>query len=225
MHNHEKWLLKFCTWSTSRFNLIPTQNVNIFWPQNLSFPIDLMTRWNNPSSDLWQDASSPLSFRPTLGWMYSMTAIYFQLPLTYWDNLSITKLKLFLSLPFPCNRSLTQHRCELRERCKRNSITWHVGLTTSCTTWLYTQLSSVQFSRSIMSNSSRPHELQHARPLCSSTTPGIHSDSCPSSPWCQPAISSLVTPSPPAPNPSQYQSLFQWVSSSHKVAKVLEFQL
>ena len=35
----------------------------------------------------------------------------------------------------------------------------------------------------------------------------------------------LLSPSPPAPNPSQHQSLFQWVSSSHQVAKVLEFQL
>ena len=35
----------------------------------------------------------------------------------------------------------------------------------------------------------------------------------------------LLSPSPPAPNPSQHQSLFQWVSSSHEVAKVLEFQL
>ena len=35
----------------------------------------------------------------------------------------------------------------------------------------------------------------------------------------------LLSPSPPAPNPSQHQSLFQWVNSSHEVAKVLEFQL
>ena len=41
---------------------------------------------------------------------------------------------------------------------------------------------------------SRPHELQHARPPCPSPTPGVHSDSHPSSPWCHPAISSLVIP-------------------------------
>ena len=41
--------------------------------------------------------------------------------------------------------------------------------------------SSVQFSRSVMSDSLRPHELQHARPPCPSPTPGVHSDSCPSS--------------------------------------------
>ena len=46
-----------------------------------------------------------------------------------------------------------------------------------------------------------------------------------SSQWCHPAISSSVVPFPPVPNPSQHQNLFQWVSSSHEVAKVLEFQL
>ena len=50
-------------------------------------------------------------------------------------------------------------------------------------------------------------------------------NSCPLSQWCHPTISSPVIPSPPALNLSQHQGLFQWVSSSHQVAKVLEFQL
>jgi len=54
--------------------------------------------------------------------------------------------------------------------------------------------SSVQFSRSVVSDSLRPHESQHARPPCPSPTPGVHSDSCPSSQWCHPAISSSVVP-------------------------------
>ena len=54
--------------------------------------------------------------------------------------------------------------------------------------------SSVQFSCSVMSDSLRPHELQHARPSCPSPTPGIHSDLRPSSQWCHPAISSSVVP-------------------------------
>ena len=54
--------------------------------------------------------------------------------------------------------------------------------------------SSVQFSRSVMSNSLQPHELQHARPSCPSTTPGVHPNSCPSSQWCHPAISFSVIP-------------------------------
>ena len=73
--------------------------------------------------------------------------------------------------------------------------------------------SSVQFSCSVVSDSLRPHESQHARPPCPSPTPGVHSDSPPSSPWCHPTISSSVIPFPPAPNPSQHQSLFQQHSS------------
>ena len=53
---------------------------------------------------------------------------------------------------------------------------------------------SVQFSLSVASNSLRPHESQHARPPCPSPTPGVYSNSCPSSWWCHPAISSSVIP-------------------------------
>ena len=53
---------------------------------------------------------------------------------------------------------------------------------------------SVQFSRSVVSDSLWPHESQHARPPCSSPTPGVHSDSHPPSQWCHPAISSSVSP-------------------------------
>ena len=84
---------------------------------------------------------------------------------------------------------------------------------------------SVQFSCSVMSNSLRPHGLQHARPPCPSPTPKVYSNSCPSSWWCHPAILSSESPSPPTFSLSQHQSLFKWVSSSHQVAKVLEFQI
>ena len=53
---------------------------------------------------------------------------------------------------------------------------------------------SVQFSRSVMSDCLQPHESQHARPPCPSSTPRVHSDSRPSSWWCHPAISSSVVP-------------------------------
>ena len=55
-------------------------------------------------------------------------------------------------------------------------------------------LSSVQFSRSVASDSLRPREPQHARLPCPSPTPGVHSNSHPSSRWCHPAISSSVIP-------------------------------
>ena len=55
-------------------------------------------------------------------------------------------------------------------------------------------LSSIQFSCSVVSDSLWPHELQHARPPCPSPTPGVNSNSCTSSQWCHPAISSSVVP-------------------------------
>ena len=51
-----------------------------------------------------------------------------------------------------------------------------------------------QFSHSVLSDFLRPHEPQHTRPPCPSPTPGVHSDSRPSSPWCHPTISSCVIP-------------------------------
>ena len=86
------------------------------------------------------------------------------------------------------------------------------------------QITSVQSRHSVVSNSLWLHELQHARPPCPSPTPGAYPNSCPSSRWCHPTISSSVSPSPTF-NLSQHQGLFKWVSSSHQVAKVLEFQL
>ena len=59
---------------------------------------------------------------------------------------------------------------------------------------LQSYISSVQFSRSAVSDSLWPHGLQHARSPCSSPTPGVYSNSCPLSQWCHPAISSSVVP-------------------------------
>ena len=70
----------------------------------------------------------------------------------------------------------------------------------------------------------QPHELQHARLPCPPPTPEACSNSCPSSRWCHPSHT-MLSPSPPTFNLSQHQGLLQWVSSSHPVAKVLEFQL
>ena len=53
---------------------------------------------------------------------------------------------------------------------------------------------SVQFSRSVLSDSLRPQESQHARPPYPSPTPGVHSNSCPLSQWCHPTISSSAVP-------------------------------
>ena len=81
---------------------------------------------------------------------------------------------------------------------------------------LYLPFSSVQFSRSVMSNSLQPHEPQHARPPCPSPTPGVHPNPCPSSRWCHPTISSSVIPfsscpqSFPASESFPMSQLFTW---------------
>ena len=87
------------------------------------------------------------------------------------------------------------------------------------------QLSSVQFSRLVMSDSLRPHRLQHVRPPCLSPTLRVYIKSCPLSWWCHPTISSchpLLLP------PSVFPSIRVFsnrVCSLHQVANVLELQL
>ena len=87
-----------------------------------------------------------------------------------------------------------------------------------------TMISSVQFSRSVMSDSLWPHESQHARPPCPTPTPRVHSDSHPSSPWCHPAISSSVIPffscpqSLPASESFPMSQLFAWGGQSTGVS-------
>ena len=89
----------------------------------------------------------------------------------------------------------------------------------------YTSSQSVQFSRSVMSDSLQPHGPQHTRPPVHHQLPEftqIHVH------WVSDAIQPshpLPSPSPPAFNLSQHQGLFKWVSSSHQVAKILEFQV
>ena len=80
--------------------------------------------------------------------------------------------------------------------------------------------SSVQFSHSVVSDSLRSHEMQHARPPCPSPTPRVHSNSCPSSWWCHPAITSSVVPisscpqSLPASGSFPMSQLFTWGGQS-----------
>ena len=84
---------------------------------------------------------------------------------------------------------------------------------------------AVQFSCSVVSNSLRPHGLQHTRPPCPSPTPRVTQTHVH---WFSDAIQPshpLSSPSPPTFNLSQHRGLFQWVCSLHQVAKVLEFQL
>jgi len=98
--------------------------------------------------------------------------------------------------------------------------------------WVFLSLkvfSSVQFSRSVVSDSLRPHESQHTRPPCPSPTPGVHWDSRPSSQWCRPAISSSVVPfsscpqSLPASESFPMSQLFTWGGQSTGVSALASF--
>ena len=88
---------------------------------------------------------------------------------------------------------------------------------------------SVQFSRTVVSDSLRPHEPQHARPPSPSPTPGVHSDSWPSSRWCHPAISSSVIffsscpQSLPASESFPMSQLFAWGGQSTRVSALASF--
>ena len=89
--------------------------------------------------------------------------------------------------------------------------------------------SSVQFSCSVVSDSLRPHELQHTRPPCPSPPPRVHSDSRSSNQWCHPAISSLVIPffscpqSLPASKSFPMSQLFTWGGQSTGVLALASF--
>ena len=95
--------------------------------------------------------------------------------------------------------------------------------------WKNSQFSSVQFSRSVMSDSSWPHESQLTRPPCPSPTPGVHSDSRPASQRCHPAISSSVVhfsscpQSLPASESFPMSQLFTWGGQSTGVSAFASF--
>ena len=90
-------------------------------------------------------------------------------------------------------------------------------------------ISSVQSSRSVLSDSLRPHESQHARSSCPSPTPGVHPDSRPQSQWCHPAISFSVVPfssclqSLPASESFPMSQLFAWGGQSTGVSALASF--
>ena len=93
----------------------------------------------------------------------------------------------------------------------------------------FTYFRSVQFSRSVVSDSVQLHESQHARPPCPLPTSGVHSDSRPSSQWCHQVISSSVVPFSscpqylPASQSFPMSQLFAWGSQSTGVSALASF--
>ena len=129
--------------------------------------------------------------------------------------MEFSRQEFWSGLPFPSPGDLRTQRWN---PCLLSLLHWQAG------SLPLESFSSVQFSRSVMSNSLQPMNrstpglpIHHQLPAFTQTHVHRVGDAIqPSHPLSSPS---------PAPNPSQHQSLFQWVNSSHEVAKVLEFQL
>ena len=102
--------------------------------------------------------------------MIKMVLIQPKLVVSKYHNINFVKIGLFVRIQFSLLPTI--RKCIITARNKY----------------------SVQFSHSVVSDSLQPHGLQHARHLCPSPTPGAYSNSCPSSGWCHPTISSSVFP-------------------------------
>ena len=108
---------------------------------------------------------------------------------------------------------------EARSDDVKSNIAYEPGMLGPC---------SVQFNRSVVSDSLWPHESQHTRPPCPSPTSGVNSNSRPSSQWCHPAILSSVVPfsscpqSLPASESFPMSQLFTWGGQSTGVDLALE---
>ena len=129
--------------------------------------------------------------------------------------------KPFFSL-IPCSEICSR---PFSTSIRLNSKNWGIWLSSSSSMTKRTSHCSVQFSHSVVSNSLWPHGLEHASlPSPSRTSELAQTHVHRVHDAIQPSHL-LSSPSPPAFNLFQHQGIFQWVSSSHQVAKVLEFQL
>ena len=141
---------------------------------------------------------------------YKVDSISFHQSFLFSVNLH-ENIFLSLLLYFPAHNSLIY-----------DGIMWSNSSIILCTH--VQSLSSVQFSRSVVSNSLQPHASQHTRPPCPSPTPRVDSDSRPSSQWCHQAISSSLVPfsscpqSLPASESFPMSQLFTWGGQSTGVS-------
>ena len=122
------------------------------------------------------------------------------------------------------SKGLSRRQGTLQHHSSNASILWRSAF--FIVQLSHPHISSVQFSSFAQSCLTLCDPMNcSTRPPCPSPSPRVHSDSHPLSPWFHLPSYPWLSPCPPAPNPSQHQSLFQWVNSSHEVSKVLELQL
>jgi len=129
-------------------------------------------------------------FCPIIKHYFYHAQSWWLIQLIYWYNFLILYFKILFKRIINVQYLLYKNDSE-KYKIWSQSLRWfckllHLKYMMNICLYLF---SSVQFSRSVVSDSLRPHEPQHARPPCPSPTPGVHSDSRPSSQWCHPAIS------------------------------------
>ena len=149
--------------------------------------------------------------------------------------ISIREMSFFLLLVYTESSSLSSSvnffmadfvivivsACILASSLSPQSFSFFISVCVLCCA----AFSSVQFSRSVASDSLWPHESQHARPPCPSPTPGVHSDSRPLSQWCHPAILSSVIPFSSCPQFLPALGSFPESTLCMRWPKYWEFQL
>ena len=202
----------------------PPQQVHIV---TISHDTLTMTRWPPQVTSEWSIWSEGLS-----RWLLSIRGLQISHQMaSQWPKPN-APLCQELSLPTLSPPALSRLVCVPMDKCGISEWTFHfknwIPASHIIAPWLRKQVmweeSSVQFSHSVVSDSLRPHESQHARPPCPSPTPWVHSDSHPSSQWCYPAISSSVVPfsscpqSLPASESFPMSQLFPWGGQSTGVS-------
>ena len=184
------------------------------------------TQESNPGLTHWRQSSHQLSHKGKTRSTCSLIQLSY---ITYLR--CYCELNRILIITFRCSGSTTDFLSPGH---------WHVSLAKE-TYQRKNKPSSVQFSRSVLSDSLRPHKLQHARPPCPSATPRVHSNSCPSSWWCHITNPSSVVPFSSYPQSFKHQGLFnesailiRWpkywsfsfsVSSSNEYAGLISFRM
>ena len=178
-----------------------------------------------------------LSFITTaINKVYFNNLIYFQCPkcsykfVRYFPKINICFLGKLSKSFFCYSIFYLKVKCQWNCCCSVKLVRV-IALTTSWLeiNWHGKVIKRVQFSRSVVSDSLRPHESQHTRPPCPSPTPGVHSNSRPSSRWCHPAISSSLIPfssrpqSLPASESFPMSQLFAWCGQSTGVSALASF--
>ena len=186
------------------------------WLQKMSHPKEISVCRDGKNREVW--AKTPGSHRRIHEIQFYESVIPEGLKPTYPVQIKSVQFNVFYSSYFPSmwgQKPQLEHK-GIREKKKAQ-------IKGKC------MLRSVQFSLSVVSNSLRPHKLQHARPPCPSPTPGVHSDSCSLSRWYHPVISSSVVPffscpqSLPASKSFPMSQLFAWGSQRTGVSALTSF--